>query len=118
MSENIFIFLLVIGCFAIGLGPVVWNHLRRTRALNKGVSANARVLEVKDTGRRHNYDPVVEIKLMVTDTTGREFPGQVKMPISAVRLTRYQAGKTVRVKYLPGSPATIAIDNENAATDS
>jgi hypothetical protein len=113
LYENLLIFLLVIVCFGIGLGPVIWNHYQRGRILKNGVSAQARILDVRDTGRRHNRNPVVEIKLMVTDATGREFPGLVKMPVSPVYMTRYPIGNRVKVKYMPAAPARMAIDHEN-----
>jgi len=118
LSETSIIFLVLIAGFAIGLGPVLWGQLRRGRVLKKGYSAPARIINVKDTGRRHNRNPVVKINVVVTDAAGREFPGQVKMPVSVVRLPGLQPGQTIRVKYLPGSPASIAIDDNFEFTDS
>jgi len=117
VSENLIFFLVLIGGFAVGLGPVIFGRLRRARILKMGVPARARILAVKDTGRRHNRDPVVIIDLLVVDPARGELPGRVKMPVSPVRLPALQPGRHVSVRYLPGSPPVrVAIDPDSDMT--
>jgi hypothetical protein len=112
MSEKLLITIIIIGLLLVVFGPMIMRNVAHTRIQKKGVRANARILEIRDTGSRRNKNPVVRIKLMVTDAAGREFPGEVEMPVSPVYASRYQPGKTVRVKYLPDSPSSILIDAE------
>ena len=110
MSEKLIITVIVVILLIVVFGPKVMRNLSNSNIQEKGIRAQARVLEIKDTGNRRNKNPVVIIKLMVTDTTGREFPGEVEMAVSPVYINRYQPGNTVMVKYLPESPSSIVIE--------
>jgi hypothetical protein len=100
----------VIGLLAVVLGPMIMRNIGITRIQKNGQRAKARILEVVDTGNRRNKNPVVRIKLEVSDAKGQVFTGEVEMPVSPVSVSRYQPGRTVWVKYLPDSPADIVID--------
>jgi hypothetical protein len=108
--NRLFILLFVLGFLAMIFGSPIMRKINTARVQQKGIDARARVLELKDTGNRRNKNPVVTIKLMVTDPTGREFPGEVEMAVSPVYMSRYQPGKTVSVKYLPDSPSKMIIE--------
>jgi type II secretory pathway pseudopilin PulG len=110
MSEKLLITLIVIGLLAVVVGPMILRSIGNARIQKKGVRARARILEIQDTGSRRNKNPVVRIKLTVADTNGREFPGEVEVPVSPVFMSRFQPGRAVWVKYLPASPANIVID--------
>ncbi len=112
--ENLLIFLALIASFAIGLGPVIVRQFRRSRLLRIGVPAQAKVLSVHDTGRRHNQNPVVRITVQVTAADGNDFSAETTLPVSPALLPRYQPGNQVAVKYDPRVPERIAIDSEQS----
>jgi predicted S18 family serine protease len=111
--ENIIYIVLLLFVLSVTVVPIVWRHFRSSDVLKSGVSASAKIVDVTDTGRRHNNNPVVSIRLIVTGTDGRDFNAEVTMPVSPVRLTRYQPGTVVAVKYDPKSPDRIAIDTQS-----
>jgi hypothetical protein len=113
--ENVILILIIVIALSVGVGPVIWGHFRRGDVLKRGVPAKARIVEIMDTGRRHNTNPVVRIRLVVSAAAGNDFPAEITMPLSPVRLTRYQPGVVVPVKYDPRSPERVAIVPEEAA---
>ena len=109
LTENL-IFVIILGIvLAVTVGPVIWNHFKKSAVLSSGIEANARIVDVTDTGRRHNTNPVVKIRLVVTDAAGRDFNAEITMPVSPVRLSDYKPGVAVRVKYDPKKPENVAI---------
>lgn len=111
--ENAIYIVLLLFVLSVTVVPVVWRHFRSADVLKSGVSASAKIIDVKDTGRRHNNNPVVSIRLVVTGTDGHDFNAEITMPVSPVRLTRYQPGAVVAVKYDPRSPDRVAIDTRS-----
>ena len=107
--ENIIFAVVILAILCFVVGPIVWSHFRRGDVLKNGVDGTAKILEITDTGTRYNTNPVVRISLMVTDAKGKEFKAEVKMPISPVRLSGYQPGMVVPVKYDPGAPERVAL---------
>lgn len=109
-TENLLVALVAVAAFALGFGPVLWRHFQRVSVLNNGVPAQAKVLELHPTNRLHNNERVVRIRLQVTGSGGRQYVGEVTMPLSAARVPQVQPGAQVAVRYLPDSPQRIAID--------
>jgi hypothetical protein len=107
----------VVVCLVITVGPVIWGHFKRSDVLANGVPAKARIVEIQDTNRRHNTNPVVRIMLLVTDDKGHESKAEVTMPVSPVRLAKLQPGAVVKVKYDPKKPANVAIDSEDTGKE-
>jgi hypothetical protein len=111
LAENL-IFIIILGIvLAVTVGPVIWNHFKRGAVLSNGIEANARIVDVTDTGRRHNTNPVVNIRLVVTDAAGKAFNAEITLPVSPVKLAGYKPGEIIRIKYDPKKPENVAIMN-------
>jgi hypothetical protein len=95
----------------IFVAPVIWGKFSEWYLLKFGINAKAKIIDITDTGNRYNSNPVVKIKLAVIDNAGRERLTDVTMPVSPVRLVKYQPGYLVTVKYDPKSPDRVAIDS-------
>ncbi len=109
LTENL-IFIIILGIvLAVTVGPVIWNHFKRGAVLSSGIEANARVVDVTDTGRRHNTNPVVNIRLVVTDSAGKDFNAEITLPVSPLKLAGYKPGAVLRVKYDSKKPENVAI---------
>lgn len=109
LTENL-IFIIILGIvLGVTVGPVIWNHFKRGAVLSSGIEANARIVDVTDTGKRHNTNPVVNIRLVVTDSAGKEFNAEITLPVSPLKLAGYKPGAAVRVKYDPKKPENVAI---------
>lgn len=93
----------------VTLGPMIRGYFRTSQVLKNGIAAEARITEISDTGRRHNDNPVVRIKMMINDPQGRQFPAEVKTVISPVDMTKAREGSLISVKYLPDKPDNVAI---------
>jgi hypothetical protein len=102
--------LVIATALIVVLAPVIWGKFRGWYVFKFGITAKAKIIDITDTGRRYNSNPIVEIKLSVTDNAGHEYPAEVTMPVSPVRLVKYQPGYVVSVKYDPKSPDRVAID--------
>jgi hypothetical protein len=107
----------VVVCLAVTVGPVLWGHFRRSDVLTNGVPARAKIVDIQDTNRRHNTNPVVKIMLVVTDAQGHDYQAEVTMPVSPVRLVKLQRGAVVSVKYDPKKPANVAIVSEDTGKE-
>lgn len=81
-----------------------------TQELRAG--ANAEVNWLRDTGSRHNHNPVVEISLRVEPDDGLPFEARVRTAISPVRLPSLQPGARVDVRYDPDAPGRVELARE------
>jgi len=108
-SENIIFIVILAVVLGVTVGPIVWNHFKRGAVISKGVDAVAKIISVTDTGRRHNTNPVVTIKLIVTPEDGKEYNAEITMPVSPVKLTDYKPGAEVKVKYDAQKKEDVAI---------
>jgi hypothetical protein len=109
LAENL-IFVIILGVvLAVTVGPVIWNHFKKSAVLSSGIETTARIIDVTDTGRRHNTNPVVKIRLVVKAASGDEYNAEITSPVSPVKLVEYKAGATVRVKYDPKKRENVAI---------
>jgi len=72
-----------------------------------GLEANAEVLSVADTGATVNMNPVVELKLRLTNTTGQSFETVGRTMASRIAIPR--TGDKIKVKYNPADPAQFVI---------
>jgi hypothetical protein len=107
--ENwLLVIVLVIG-LGISVGPVIWGHFRRAVLHDSGLLAQATVLEFTDTGRRHNSNPVMQIKLRVTLPEGKENAAEVTMPMSPVRIAAIKPGMVVKVRVDAANPANVTL---------
>ena len=114
LAENL-IFIIILGAvLAVTVGPIVWNHFKKSAVLSSGIEASARIIDVIDTGRRHNTNPVVKIRLVVTAANGEEYNAEITAPVSPVKLVEYKAGTILRVKYDPKKRENVAIVDAGA----
>ena len=77
--------------------------------LTTGVEAKAKIIDLSDTGNRHNRNPEVRIQLEVRPTGREPYRASVTAFISPVDLPKFQPGTEVTVKYDPENPAAVAI---------
>lgn len=77
--------------------------------LTTGIEAKARIVDLSDTGNRHNRNPEVRIQLEVRPATGEPFRASVTAFISPVDLPKFQPGTELTVRYDPANPAAVAI---------
>jgi hypothetical protein len=103
------VFMIAVVAFAVGFGPT-GKRQSRDKALERvGVLAAATILDLTDTGSRYNKNPEVRLKLEIRPQNGDPYIAEVRTVISVVELPKYQPGATLRVKYDPENPSTVAI---------
>jgi hypothetical protein len=109
VSENWLLVLVLAVVLGVSVGPLVWNQIGTSIAQLRGTPAAATVLEVVDTGDRHNSNPVVRLKLQVQRPDGTAYPAELVRPLSAVRLQSLVPGSKIDVLVDPSTPARIAL---------
>ncbi|MGQ0502405.1 MAG: DUF3592 domain-containing protein [Panacagrimonas sp.] len=109
MENLLLVAILVIG-LGLGLGPVLWKQMRNQRILDSGRPTTARIVELIDTRRKHNQEPVLTIRLLVAGPDGASYPAEVTGPVSSLEIQRLKAGAVVTVRYDPKNPERVAID--------
>ena len=76
-----------------------------------GVSAQATIIDVWDTGMTLNDNPVIGMHVDVQPANGQAFRGTIaKTVISRIDVPQFQPGKVIPVRYDPANPAMIALD--------
>jgi len=89
----------------------VANFSKKYRELTdiyiNGISANAVVLRIEDTGFLFNYNPVVEIKLKVILQSGMEFETSGETLVSQILFPR--EGDIVQIKFDPANISQFVI---------
>lgn len=108
--------LLIILPIVVGLGLAIFFvgsfALRtwRTRAvLAHGVRAEARVLNLEDTGTRVNYQPLIAITVEVMPANKPPYRAVVKKVLTMADTSEFQHGAIIQVKYEPAHPDRVAI---------
>ena len=67
----------------------------------------AQVLAVRDRQARINYQPVMEIDLLVTGPTGAKYPVTLHQAVPHSALSRIQPGATVPVRVRVDDPQAV-----------
>ena len=76
-----------------------------------GMPANARILEIWDTGITVNDDPVIGLEVEVVRGDGSVYTATIpKSLVSRVDIPQFQPGQTVGVRIDPQDPAIVALD--------
>lgn len=108
--------LLIVLPAVIGLGLVVFfvgsfalRTWRTRTVLSHGVRAEARVLNLKDTGTRVNYQPLIAITVEVMPANRPPYRAVVKKVLTAADASEFQRGSIIRVKYDPAHPGRVAV---------
>jgi hypothetical protein len=83
--------------------PLFSNMQSKNKVITEGVSAEAKILALNDTGTRVNHNPLIKFKLEVHSPTQAPFQAETSQTVSMIHLPSYQPGKMVNVKYIPGS---------------
>ncbi len=76
--------------------------------LVNGTAADATVVALRDTGMEVNLQPVLEVDLTVFPAAGPPFAATTTTQGHA-QLATLTPGSTVRVRYDPNDPTTVAI---------
>lgn len=76
---------------------------REARSIRQsGVTAPAKILQLRDTGTTINKDPVVRILLEVQPENAPTFQAETEQLISRLQIPQIQPGAVLLVKYDPG----------------
>jgi hypothetical protein len=76
----------------------------------RGICAEATILEIRDTGMRINDDPVVKLLVEVRPSDGEPYVAKTKSPIPLIHIPQFQPGAEVPVRYDPADPSRVALD--------
>ncbi len=77
------------------------------RLMANGVDADAKILEMKDTGMTVNNDPYVRLRLRVQPPGGAPYETNLRILVS--RIAFPSVGDTIRVKYDPAKPQDVIV---------
>ena len=94
---------------AVVFGPVILDGMHAGQVIADGVTAPARVTELKDTGIRYNYQPYIAVHLEVMPKNRAPFPAVAKRVLTVADAPRFAPGRMLTVKYNPAHPDQIAI---------
>lgn len=81
-----------------------------TQAITNGVDATATITAARQTGAMMNYNPVVELDLLVNMPSGIPMPVTRQETVAQLHIPRCQPGSTLRVKVEPNNPNSLWID--------
>ncbi|MCL4870790.1 MAG: hypothetical protein KJ063_17665 [Anaerolineae bacterium] len=79
------------------------------KLLATGVPAQARVLQLADTGVRLNDNPQVKLLLEVQPMGQPPYQVEVNSFVSMLKLAQIQPGQIVNVRYDPADPSKVAL---------
>lgn len=94
---------------AIALGPSLLRDIRARRLLARGLTARARIIDLRDTGNRFNGQPEIAISVAVDPAEGARFEARVVRVLSVADAECFARGKTITVRYDPAHPDRVAI---------
>ena len=94
---------------AIVFGPMIVGGMRAKQVLATGVTAEAKVTQLTDTGVRYNYQPYFAIHLEVMPAGKPPFAAVVKQVLPSGNAGPYAPGRMLVVKYDPAHPDQVAI---------
>lgn len=81
------------------------------RLQGTGTPANARILEIWDTGITVNDDPVIGMRVEISRSDGTTYTAAIpKSLISRLDVPRFQPGANVPVRIDPRDPNLVALD--------
>jgi hypothetical protein len=80
-----------------------------TNAMTNGVDATATITSARQTGAMMNFNPVVELQLLVM-LNGVPMPVTRQETVMQIHLARCQPGANLKVKVDPNDPSGLWID--------
>ncbi len=84
--------------------------------IKDGITAEAEVLEVRDTGTTINDDPQIALLLEVRPTMGAVFQAELKTLVSRLEVANYRPGCKAVVLYDPANPKRMVLQSIEPAT--
>ena len=78
------------------------------RIASSGTSAPAKVVALRDTGSMVNYQPVVEVDVLVTPDGGVPWPATA-VNMGHAGIAGLAPGVSVMVRYDPADPSTVVL---------
>lgn len=113
MTEKILIaaavFLIFGGGIALGFGRHFLRAWRERGILRDGLSADAMVLDLRDTGSRVNRAPVLVIVLEVRPPDRPAYRAEVTRIVGLHEVDLFARGRNLSVKFDPVRPEHVAI---------
>lgn len=96
--------------FAIVFLPMLRGSMRSSQLMKTGVSAQAQILKVWQTGMYVNEQPQIGMVLQVQPADGSApFQAEAKKVVSMIQIPQFQPGGMLEVKYDPANPKEVAI---------
>ena len=92
------------------MAQMAQGSMAATNAMTTGVDAVATVTAAQQTGAMMNYNPVVELQLLVTMPNGVPMPVTRQEMVMQIHLSRCQPGQRLKVKVNPANPNELWID--------
>ena len=92
------------------LGPIQERQAQAQRLMQTGYPAQARILQLVDTGMKVNDNPQVTIVLEVHAQGRPPWHAQVTTIVSMLAIPRVQPGTVVAIRYDPMNPMNVAIE--------
>ena len=86
------------------------SSAQATAAMTNGVDAVATVTTAQQTGAMMNFNPVIDLELLVMMPSGVPMPVRKQETVMQVYLARCQPGSRLKVKVDPNNPAGLWID--------
>ena len=99
----------IVGILALTVGPMMLRDWRELQLKDHGTDATATIVNIEDTGDRHNEDPIVQFTVDVQPESGEPWRAAIETAMSAVELPKYHVGDQVRVRYDPEKPKHVAL---------
>jgi hypothetical protein len=111
-------FLCIAGSFALTIpltiGIIIWVRkafMPDTTTLKEGLAAQAKILQVAQTGTMVNYQPQVALTLEVTPSDGQPaYQTVTKMVLPMVNIPMFQPGATFPAKINPKDRNKVVLD--------
>jgi hypothetical protein len=94
---------LFVGTFVFFIASLIVGAISNQRILAGGQEAEAKILDIRDTGTRINDNPVIDFSLQVQPANYPAFVAEARQTVSIIHLPSYQPGKIVNVKFVPGT---------------
>jgi hypothetical protein len=78
--------------------------------MTNGVDATATITSARQTGAMMNFNPVVELQLLIMMPNGVPMPVTRQETVMQIHLARCQPGANLKVKVEPANPNSLWID--------
>lgn len=86
------------------------SSAQATAAMTNGVDAYATITTAQQTGAMMNFNPVVDLDLLVMLPSGVPMPVRRQEMVMQIHLPRCQPGSRLKVKVDPANPTGLWID--------